>query len=369
MRTAKFLPVIWVSTLFLAHCGGGNSPSFSLLADSDSFNQSAGTVNDKIDILWVIDNSGSMQSSQDNLGREFGSFIGGFSTKNFNYKMAFTTTDAYRGRPEFKNNTNCIEFRDRILDTNCANVSGKNASGYKILTPTVPGASMLNSVFVQNATTGIWGSGDERAFQSFKEVFSNPINSAYNFLRLDSFMAIIIVSDEDDVSWNGTTAKSNSNPTDPALHPVQSYVDYLDTLTGTTGALRRYSVNAITITDDACLSTLNAQTPGRTKGTRYMSLATATGGITSSLCGNFSQSLQDLSDSILSSATQFYLSRIPIVSTISVKINGMLMPQDTGAGGWQYLAGSNSIKFVGSAYIPPQGASIKVDYDPVAYGQ
>lgn len=368
MRAAKFLPVIWVTTLFLANCGG-NSPSFSLLADSDSFNQSTGIVNDKIDILWVVDNSGSMQSSQDNLGREFNSFIGQFAAKSFNYKMAFTTTDAYRGRPEFRNNTKCIEFRDRILDWNCANVSGKTASGYKVLTPTLPGAALLESVFVHNSNTGIWGGGDERAFQSFKEVLSHPVNSAYNFLRLDSFMAIVIVSDENDTSWDGTSAKSPLNPTDPALHPIQSYVDYLDTLTGTTGARRRYSVNAITIMDDACLSTLNAQTPGRSKGTRYMDLANSTGGMSSSLCGNFSESLQDLSDSILSAATQFRLSRLPIENTIVVTINGAVMQRDTGTGGWQYIAESNSIKFIGQAYIPPQGSSIKVDYDPVAYGQ
>lgn len=368
MRTAKFLPFIWVSTLLLANCGSG-TPSFSLLADSDTFQQSSGTVNDKIDILWVVDNSGSMQSSQDNLGSEFNSFISNFSQKNFNYKMAFTTTDAYRGRPEFRNNTNCIKFRDQILDQNCNVVNGKTASGYKILTPTIPGLSLIEDVFVHNTQVGVWGSGDERAFQSLKEVLSNPINDQYSFLRSDSFLAVIIVSDENDTSWDGTGAKSPTNPSDPALHTVQSYVDFLDTLTGTTGALRRYSANAITIMDDACLATLNSQTPGRSKGTRYIDLANATGGISSSLCGNFSASLQDLSDSILSSATQFFLSRIPVVSSIVVKVNGVTLQKDTGSGGWQYIADSNSIKFVGQAYIPAQGSAIHVDYDPVAYGQ
>jgi len=36
------------------------------------------------------------------------------------------------------------------------------------------------------------------------------------------------------------------------LETVDSYVTYLDNLTMTTGALRRYSVSAITVMDDAC---------------------------------------------------------------------------------------------------------------------
>jgi hypothetical protein len=362
MRTTKLILIIWLSTLFLVGCSDGGS-SFSLLSDSDSFQQTSGTVNSKVDILWVIDNSGSMDSSQSNLTSNFSSFISAFAAKDLDYKMAFTTTDAYRGLPGQLNRPACLEFRDRVLDNNCNNVSGYSASGYKILTPASPGASLINSVFSQNATVGIWGSGNERGMQSMHAALTANVNVAYNFLRDDAFLAVIMVSDEVDSS---TAAPSYTGST------VESYVNFLDDITDSTGPLRQYSVNAITILDNACLSQLNSTFIGRTIGTQYISLANLTDGISTSLCGNFATDLERIADGILSLATQFYLSRIPIEATIAVRINGAVVPNKAtnpmANGGWEYIAASNSIKFSG-AYIPPKDATVNVDYDPVAYGQ
>lgn len=49
-----------------------------------------------------------------------------------------------------------------------------------------------------NVKLGTSGSGDERALSSFEKTLINPLNS--NFHRPDAFLAIIIVSDEDDFS-------------------------------------------------------------------------------------------------------------------------------------------------------------------------
>lgn len=366
MKTTKSLSIIWMLFLFITNCDGGGGSSFSLLSDSDSFQQSAGTVNSKVDILWVIDNSGSMQTSQTNLTSNFSSFISGFVAKDLDYKMAFTTTDAYRGLSGFLNKPACIEFRDRPLDVNCNAVSGQSASGYKILTPLIPGASLIESVFTQNATTGIWGSGNERGLQSMHTVLTHSVNNPYSFLRSDSFLAVIFVSDEIDLS---TVAPSYTGAIE------QSYVDFLDDLTDPTSALpaRRYSMNAITILDTACRDLLNTTFSGRAIGTQYINAAQLTEGISTSLCGNFATDLQTIADGILSLATQFFLSRIPIESTIVVKVNGVVVPKKAtnplADGGWEYVTASNSIKFSGANYIPPKDAQVSVDYDPVAYGQ
>lgn len=373
-KIVLLLPILAATTFFITNCSDGGS-SFSLGADSDSFQQSAGTVNDKLDILWVIDNSGSMDSSQQNLGANFSSFIAGFAQKGLDYRMAFTTTDAYRYSSSFANNTNCVRFRDRVLGSTCNNVPGYGASGYKILTPTVPGSALLNSVFTHNARVGIYGSGDERAFQSMKAALSHSVNDQYDFLRDDSFFAIIIVSDEDDFSHNGTSNKGVYPPNynDPALRPISEYVDFLDNLTGTTGPNRRYTVNAIAIFDEACRQELNNSFDGRQIGVRYRQLVEATGGMRTSLCGNFAQDLQNIAENLLTLATQFYLRRIPIPESIVVIVNGQLVPDRNSNplndGGWEYDANTNSIKFYGINYIPPTGAVIQVNYDPVAYGQ
>ncbi len=372
MKFIRLLPLVAVAVFFITNCGEGGS-SFSLLAETNAFQQSAGSVNSKIDILWVVDNSGSMSSSQNNLTSNFNSFISTFAAKNLDFKMAFTTTDAYRYAANFQNNPKCAEFRDRELNASCNNAAGSTASGFKIITPTVPGAAQLQNVFTANATTGILGNGDERAFSSFQAALTHTVNDQYAFLRPDSFLAVIIVSDEDDFSWNGTSNKSGSGPNDPALYPISQFVGFLDTITGTTGALRRYNVSSIAIFDSACQAQLNAQSSGRLIGVRYGQLADATSGIKSSLCGNFGAALSTIADQIISLATQFYLTRIPKPETITVKVNGVDVPEANvnplGDGGWTYKADSNSILFVGFNYIPPKDAIINVHYDPVAYGQ
>jgi hypothetical protein len=373
-KAALVLPVFAITTFFITNCGDSGS-SFSLGAAADSFQQSAGAINDKIDILWVIDNSGSMQSSQSNLTDNFSHFISGFAAKGLDYRMAFTTTDAYRYRSNFQNNTNCVRFRDQQLTSSCNPASGSSASGYKIITPTLPGPAQLTNIFTKNANVGILGSGDERAFESMTDALTHSVNAPDAFLRPDSFMAVIIISDEDDFSWSGTSNKGVIPPNynDPALYTVDSYVTALDTITNSTGANRRYNVNSIGIYDQACLDQLNAQASGRQIGVRYGQLADKTSGMKASLCGDFATSLESIADYLLTLATQFYLSRIPKPETIKVVVNGNTVPDratnPAGDGGWQYDSTTNSIKFYGFNYIPPTGSVISVDYDPVAYGQ
>ena len=52
--------------------------SFSMIATGQTFQQNQAKVNNKIDILWVVDNSGSMDPLQQNLVVNFSDFIGKF---------------------------------------------------------------------------------------------------------------------------------------------------------------------------------------------------------------------------------------------------------------------------------------------------
>ena len=78
--TNKFYMAIASLLLFTAGCGGQGS-SFSLLEEEDFFKQTSGIANTKIDILWVIDNSGSMANSQANLVANLNSFMEDLSVK------------------------------------------------------------------------------------------------------------------------------------------------------------------------------------------------------------------------------------------------------------------------------------------------
>ena len=47
----------------------------------------------KLDVLWVVDDSGSMESRQANLARNFHAFIDVFAKSATDFRIAITTTD------------------------------------------------------------------------------------------------------------------------------------------------------------------------------------------------------------------------------------------------------------------------------------
>lgn len=334
-------------SLFIG-CSKG-ADSFSTLADSKTFKQSATLVPKPVDILWVVDNSGSMANSQANLAANFQSFIQRFQSLNYDFRMGVGTTDAFLAFDYMNpsNNPSYINF-SKLRDG-----AGTNSSGVFVMNPSTPN---LQNVFITNITQGISGYGDERAFSSIEAIFSNSFNS--DFRRSSAFLAIIIVSDEDDFSHDSNTYTDNYN--DTSIKPIAYYKSYLDTLTGSTADQRNYSVNAITIMDGACLAQLADLS--QKIGQRYMDLVDATGGIKGSLCSNFGDTLNLISGSVLELSSNFILDRKPVPSSIEVTVNGRSVPED-GVNGWTFDQATNSISFHGTA-IPPADAAVKVDFDP-----
>lgn len=356
---------------FVVGCSG-DPTTFSLLSDSDTFQQSNTTTNTKIDILWVIDNSGSMQTSQQQLASNFQSFISGFVNKNYDYRMAVTSTAAYRAT--FTGNADDAKFRDG---------SGAHSNVF-VITPQTPN---IEQTFITNISLGTSGTGDERAFQSFRASLDSTSNAGFGFPRPDAFLSVIIVSDEEDFSQSGSTL--NESYSNPNLYTVQSYLDYLYQKTGSSSINPRFSVSAIAIWDSACKTQLESDGwTGRKIGTRYGQLVDMTLGFKASLCSNFATSLSNITNNIFQLATSFTLSRVPVPESISIAVNGAMIPAcyiDSVTGkptplasattsanpagcGFTYNETTNSVSF-GVNYIPPQNASIYVGYDPKYYGQ
>jgi hypothetical protein len=349
--------VIAATAGVLTACSQGGS-SFSTLPAGQAFQQAPeSSVNSKIDILWVIDNSSSMTPLQTNLVGNFLSFISQFQTKGFDFHIAVTTTDAYLSGAFWDDDPSRSIFRDG-LSPNFTNV-------FDIMSSTLN----LSSVFVTNASQGDTGSGDERAFASIQAALSNSSNAG--FLRPNSFFAVIILSDEDDFSdptrpeysWEYQGGIADHDYSDPNLPPVSDMVSYLDNLTLSTGPTRRYSVSSIAVLDSNCLAIHQPQSASSVIGQRYMDLANSTNGVLGSICdASYANSLLAIQQQIIQLGTQFYLSRLPVVSTIVVEVNGQIVPMDPN-NGWEYNSAANSIVFYGSA-VPSAGSSIQVDFDP-----
>lgn len=346
----------------LAFTGCGSDPSFSLTTISEKLDQDILTTQtSKIDVLWVVDNSISMEPAQKNLATNFKSFIKNFSEKDLDFQLAVASTDSYRNDERL---SAIVKPRNaRIRD----GAWSTEKSGVYILKPTTPN---LNKTFITNVNLGTVGFGDERAFSSIESVFKESFNNS--FLRPDSFLAIVVVSDEDDYSYDGIGQWKLIKGEKPELYPASRVVDYLDNRTGLINGQRRYNVSSIHIKDgdEKCLTAL--KTSDQEYGKRYEDLVKATNGSIISLCSDFSKSLEQLSEDIISASLHdtFKIKRQPEPDSIQVKVNGQLVGKSiNGSEGWNYSNPSENeflIIFTAGA-IPPSGAKVDIDFIPLEY--
>src|SRR5690606_41620033 len=85
--------IVIAVAIVTAGCDKGDR-SYSLLSASEQFSQSTNTLT-KIDILWMVDGSGTMANHQTNLADNFNSFIDDFTHLNYDHHMAVASTDAW----------------------------------------------------------------------------------------------------------------------------------------------------------------------------------------------------------------------------------------------------------------------------------
>lgn len=351
MKNKMLLKMTTAAAVLLTGCEK-SADSFSLLSDSSTFKQSTNYVQRKVDILWVIDNSGSMETSQQNLASNFQSFIHRFSRLNYDFQMGVVTTDAYLHA--HYNNPARSQLRDG---------SGGVPTGFRIMDSLTPD---LNQVFIRNISQGINGNGDERAFSSMELALKNNLNNG--FVREGSFLSVIIVSDEDDFSHNDATNGIHSyffteNYNHASMYPISRFTGVLDEVTRTqVGGVRNYSVSVISILDNDCYAELSDEWPGRKIGRRYRQIAEATEGTLGSLCSDFGQTLSMISDKVLELSSSFVLDREPYIESIVVTVNGSSVVKDED-NGWSYDEATRAISFHGTA-IPPAGADVRIFFDP-----
>jgi hypothetical protein len=333
----------------LAACG--SDTGFKLDSESSVFQQNVTRTQVKVDILWVIDNSGSMENSQNNVADNFQAFIDQFLQTNFDFQMAVTTTDAYRADlvadPDeaFK----LARFRDGTDAT--------SYSGVKVITRDTPD---LENTFITNILQGINGSGDERSLQSIRTALSMQENLDDNFPRQDALLAVIVLTDEADGS-DMTPDPGN----DPDWFQDKDYYDFLYNITGSQPDNLNFMFNTIGILDQACLNYLNTvetQFIGRGIAQRNIALSDMTGGYKGSLCDDFSDVMSGISDSIIEKSTAFKLDRQPALDTMVVTIDGVVIPMDP-ENGWTYDPDTMLVQFHGSA-VPDADAVVFIEFDP-----
>ncbi len=323
MKNIKTIALLIAGTLTAALQVGCGAQTFAVEEGSSNFGQSV-TYNTEVDVLWVVDTSGSMGKRQAEVAKQVPLFIAGLNATGLDYNIGVTTMD----------------------------MSGSGAKGKLIsqsgtplvLKKTTPN---LNNILAGRLMAGESGSPVERGREAMLAALSLAGPGKFNdgFLRESSLLNVIFVTDEEDESDNAVDYVASLD----AIKPLLPLGD------------RSWVAHFIGVSTDPSCQT--AEWGFSSPGVRYMNLATASGGAKESICdADFRRALTNVKSRVLEMLTEFPLDRAPVVASIKVMVDGLEGPQNE-VNGWTYRASANSIRFHGTA-IPKAGSRIKVTFDP-----
>lgn len=293
-------------------------------AQTDTFAQLS---ENKVDILWVVDDSGSMDEEQSALAANFQSFVQfADSLGGVDYQIGVTTT----------------EINDAIAGDlwACNGFSKIIKSGDSNREAAFQCASRVTNPPNGNRRPNPGGSDEaEAALQAARAALDHPKIDVENagFLRDDARLAVIMVSDEEDQSPGS----------------VNLYVDFFRNIKGFRNP-QLVQVSAIAGPVPGGCATAEA-------GTRYRDAVSQLNGQFESICTNsWSTMLANMGLDVFALREAWSLSRLADGGTVVVRVDGQAVPQD-GSNGWTYDPASNSVDFHGGA-VPDPGSRIEVQY-------
>lgn len=304
---------------------------------TDVFEQTSGRT---VDVLFVVDNSGSMGEEQDSLQDNFRDFIAGAAQFANDYQLGIVTTDMdqedhqgkLQGNPRIMRRGPNVErdFQDTVE-------VGTNGAGEEKGLAAAQAA--LSDPLAFDTGVACNGDADCVAPDQCIEGFCGGFNRG--FLREDAALELIFVSDEDDFS----SASLNF------------YVDFFKNIKGFRNE-GLFHAHAIVGYDNGRARACEGRGGAADAGHRYVEVANRTNGQLFSICDdNFGPPLRALGNQAFGLPVQFFLSRPAIRNTIQVSVEGMRQNA-----GWQFDDASNSVVF-DEASVPQPGETIQVDYE------
>ncbi|MBL7542292.1 MAG: hypothetical protein JNL11_00680 [Bdellovibrionaceae bacterium] len=318
MKKILFLPL-----LFLLGCS--NDVAFNVREESQNFAQDV-KYNKTVDILFIIDDGESMDIVQKQLHDQIPYLFDSLVHLNMDIHIATTGTTILNG---FSNSGRLIG-EPRYISTETPNFLEE----------------VKKKIFI-----GKDGGTREEGLRSMEMVLSETYRNTEGkgFLRDDSFLNIIVLSNEDDSSPGAW----------------QYYADYLDKLRPNhADGTKAWSLNffgVLSMQDTCDSSSWGLKFPGY----KFMDLVSYSGGVQGSLCGlDLYKSVSSIKSRIIQILTDYKLDRKPQESSIRVYVDGIEIPKDS-INGWAYIAAGNLIRFNGTS-VPKAEAGIRVDFLPHA---
>lgn len=187
------------------------------------------TPRDKVDILFMVDDSASMEPKQLELKRRFPDLIRkleeiGASGKRASYHIGVVTSDLEAGQVCGKTRIDGKARKGGALTIgDCTPLAdGKKFIVYdqKSNTNNLPAGQDLAATFGCMASVGVGGCGLEQPLESVYRALHDPIPDNQGFLRDDALLAVVFVTDEDDCS---APTSSDLYASAKTLGPVDSF--------------------------------------------------------------------------------------------------------------------------------------------------
>lgn len=200
------------AALLLAACsgpgdggsGGGGGSGGNLIEPAGPGSGGSAAVECKnVDILFVVDDSASMDDNQESLISSFPGFVSAIKEQlggAESYHIGVVTSDAY-----LYNEAGCTDIGDLVTKTGGAassdSVCGPFGDGRRYMDET---DANLGAAFACAAKVGVSGDDDERVARALIQALDPQKNAPggcnAGFSRLDSLLVVVIITDEDDAA-------------------------------------------------------------------------------------------------------------------------------------------------------------------------
>jgi hypothetical protein len=178
----------------------------------------------KMDLLFVIDNSGSMSEEQTNLIANFPKFIAVLEQSGLDFRVAVTTTAR-----------NYMYIDVATPDMTVGESGAMLMKGPMTKRWLDRGDPNLSATFSTLANVGTQGSGDEMPLGAVRDAFEDRMqdNTNMGFRRSDALLGIVMLTDENDCSYEqSVTLQNGESLCEAQMEPTLNYKTFLDTYTG-----------------------------------------------------------------------------------------------------------------------------------------
>ena len=295
--------------------GAYNPPDLTVPKQEDAITQ---VTVPSVDVLFIVDNSGSMSEEQRSLRDNFGAFMQYFAGSGLDYHVGVVSTDCDSPREKgvlIQDDS----ATDRYIDNSYTEDEAVTS-------------------FKARANLGTNGSSDERGTDAaWAALIDNASGTNVGFPRDEADLSIVIISDER--NWSRD-------------HSVNEFASWMNGLKPD-GSVYFSSVVGL---GNTCRTA--------ERGTGYLEVTAQVGGIEWDICStDYASLLDELGLQAAGLKNEFFLSLVPVEESIEVSVTDPEGNDTAYAAGtdWSYSQSRNSISFV--TIHPDPLAVVHITYD------